>query len=116
MSKILLYILAILFLALFAFSLRKILKKKTKPFFIILLIFFIILAVIFELNNAKKSDLRQELILAFNQGREISCKKISVSKEHFNYEFGTMSFISKDNNKSLNSLILDIKDCELKDE
>ncbi len=43
-------------------------------------------------------------------------KGINVSKAYFNYEFGTGSFISKDNNQSFNSLIIDIKDCRLNDE
>ncbi|EHW7724664.1 hypothetical protein K2U55_000771, partial [Campylobacter jejuni] len=51
-----------------------------------------------------------------NQNKNILCKDINISKAYFNYEFGTGSFISKDNNQSFNSLIIDIKDCRLNDE
>ena len=116
MSKILIYILIVLFLVLIAFSLREKLGKKTKPFFSVLLITFIALAVFFEFENTQKSHLRNDIIVAFNQNKNILCKDINVSKAYFNYEFGTGSFISKDNNQSFNSLIIDIKDCRLNNE
>ncbi|HDZ5089818.1 TPA: hypothetical protein RTH13_000290 [Campylobacter jejuni] len=116
MSRILLYLLIILILALITFALRKKLGKKTKPFFGILLVIFVILAVFFEFENTQKSHLRTDIIVAFNQNKNILCKDINVSKAYFNYEFGTGSFISKDNNQSFNSLIIDIKDCRLNDE
>lgn len=114
MSRVFLYFLIILILALITFALREKLGKKTKPFFGILLVIFIVLA--FEFENTQKSHLRTDIIVAFNQNKNILCKDINVSKAYFNYEFGTGSFISKDNNQSFNSLIIDIKDCRLNDE
>ena len=78
------------------FSLRKKLGKKTKPFFIALLAIFIIFAVLFESKNLKLSDKKQDLLYAFNQGKALKCKDFNVSKEHFNYEFGTSSFVAKE--------------------
>lgn len=115
MSRVLFYLLIILILALIAFALREKLGSKTKPFFALLLGIFIILAVFFEMKNTQKSHLRTDIIVAFNQNKNILCKDINVSKAYFNYEFGTGSFISKDNNQSFNSLIIDIKDCKLAD-
>lgn len=114
MAKILLFILIILCLALISFALRKKLGKKTKPFFIILLIIFIIFAVLFESKNLKLSDKKQDLLYAFNQGKTLKCKDFNVSKEHFNYEFGTSSFVAK--SKEFKGLVLDIRKCELGDE
>ncbi|MFY4724299.1 hypothetical protein [Campylobacter jejuni] len=116
MSRFFLYLLIILILALIAFALREKLGKKTKSFFGILFIIYIILVVFFEFENTKKSHLRTDIIVAFNQNKNILCKNVNVSKAYFNYEFGTGSFISKDNNRSFNSLIIDIKDCRLNDE
>ncbi|HED1145127.1 TPA: hypothetical protein R4O95_000351 [Campylobacter jejuni] len=116
MSRFFLYLLIILILALITFVLREKLGKKTKPFFGILLVIFIVLAVFFEFENTQKSHLRTDIIVAFNQNKNILCKDINISKAYFNYEFGTGSFISKDNNQSFNSLIIDIKDCRLNDE
>ncbi|EAH7345705.1 hypothetical protein ACWYAX_000564 [Campylobacter jejuni] len=116
MSRFFLYFLIILILALITFALREKLGKKTKPFFGILLVIFIVLAVFFEFESTQKSHLRTDIIVAFNQNKNILCKDINVSKAYFNYEFGTGSFISKDNNQSFNSLIIDIKDCRLNDE
>ena len=115
MSRFFLYLLIILILALITFALRE-LGKKTKPFFGILLVIFIVLAVFFEFENTQKSHLRTDIIVAFNQNKNILCKDINISKAYFNYEFGTGSFISKDNNQSFNSLIIDIRDCRLNDE
>lgn len=116
MSRFFLYLLIILILALITFALREKLGKKIKPFFGVLLVIFIALAVFFEFENTQKSHLRTDIIVAFNQNKNILCKDINVSKKYFNYEFGTGSFISKDNNQSFNSLIIDIKDCRLNDE
>ncbi|EAH7653875.1 hypothetical protein GFU71_05350 [Campylobacter coli] len=116
MSKVLLYVLIILILALIAFSLRKKLGKHAKTLFGVLLVVFIFLAVLFEVRNSQKSHLRNDIIVAFNQNKNILCKDINISKAYFNYEFGTGSFISKDNNQSFNSLIIDIRDCRLSDE
>ncbi|EDP3706735.1 hypothetical protein HPV77_000071 [Campylobacter jejuni] len=116
MSRFFLYLLIILILALITFVLREKLGKKTKPFFGVLLVIFIVLAVFFEFENTQKRHLRTDIIVAFNQNKNILCKDINVSKAYFNYEFGTGSFISKDNNQSFNSLIIDIKDCRLNDE
>ncbi|AXP08454.1 hypothetical protein N4T57_03850 [Campylobacter hepaticus] len=111
MSRILIYIFIILFLSFLIFILDKKLGKKVKPFFGILFVICIILIVFFEFKNTQKSHLKNDIIVAFNQGKSILCKDINISKMYFNYEFGTGSFISKDNNQSFNSLIIDIKDC-----
>ncbi|EAI9199025.1 hypothetical protein DUH34_08635 [Campylobacter coli] len=81
-----------------------------------MLVIFIVLAVFFEFENTQKSHLRTDIIVAFNQNKNILCKDINISKAYFNYEFGTGSFISKDNNQNFNSLIIDIRDCRLNDE
>ena len=114
MAKIFIFILIILILALIAFSLRKKLGKKTKPFFIALLAIFIIFAVLFESKNLKLSDKKQDLLYAFNQGKALKCKDFNVSKEHFNYEIGTSSFVAK--SKEFKGVVLDIRKCELSNE
>ncbi|EJX5974256.1 hypothetical protein QPQ06_001595, partial [Campylobacter jejuni] len=53
MSRVFLYLLIILILALITFALREKLGKKTKPFFGILLVIFIVLAVFFEFENTQ---------------------------------------------------------------
>ncbi len=80
MSRVFLYFLIILILALITFALREKLGKKTKPFFGILLVIFIVLAVFFEFENTQKSHLRTDIIVAFNQNKNILCKDINVSK------------------------------------
>ncbi|MBM0637199.1 hypothetical protein LNU06_03990 [Campylobacter sp. VicNov18] len=114
MSKIVIYVVICLFLFLFTFALREKLGKKTMPLFGILLGTFIVIAFFFEIKNTQKSHLRSAIIVAFNQNKNILCNDLNISKLYFNYEFGTGSFVSKDNNQSFNSLIIDIKDCRLK--
>lgn len=114
MTKILIFTLIVLLLTLVSFTLRKKLGNKTKPFFILLLIIFIIFAVLFEGKNLKMSDKKQDLLYAFHQGKILKCKDFNVSKTHFNYEFGTSSFIAK--SKEFKGVVLDIRKCELVDE
>lgn len=113
MGRIFFYIFIILILALIAYVLREKLGSKTKPFFGILLVLMIVFAVFYEMKNIKNSNLAQEIIVAFNQGKEITCRDFNVSNKYFNYEFGTGSFVSKDNNESFKSLIIDVRNCEL---
>lgn len=113
MSKIIFFIAVILILALITYALREKLGNKTKPFFISLVVLFVVFAVFYEMRNLKKASLTQDIVIAFNQGKEILCKDINVSNKYFNYEYGTGSFVSKDNNISFKSMLIDVRDCEL---
>lgn len=110
MAKILIYALIIALFALIAYALRERLGKRALPFFIVLCIVGFAGIGVYELSGKSKDKKHEQLLLAFSNSKPLKCQNISVTKDKFNYDYGTKSFISKD--KSVRALILSIKECE----
>lgn len=51
-------------------------------------------AIKFELSATRSGVLKKETLNVFLQGQSLICKDINVTKEYFNFEHGTQSFIS----------------------
>lgn len=114
MAKILIYALIIVLLALLSYALKERLGKRAVPLFIALCFAGFALIGVYEISGAKKDKKHEQLLLAFSNSKPLKCQNTSVSKDKFNYDYGTKSFISKD--KSVRVLILSIKECEFDDE
>lgn len=114
MAKILLYLLVICLFALLAYVLRERLGKRALPFFIALCVLGIVGIIFYELSVKNKDKKHEEILLAFANSKALICKNVAVTKDKFNYDYGTKSFIIKD--KSVKSLIFNIKECSLYDE
>lgn len=112
--KILIYLLVLCLFALLSFVLRARLKAKAVPFFIFLCVLGVVGVVFYELNLKHKERQYEKLLLAFSNSKELICKENVVTKDKFNYDYGTKSFIIKD--KSVKLLIFNIKECVLNDE
>lgn len=114
MAKILIYALIIVLFALISYALKERLGKRAVPLFIALCFAGFALIGVYEISGAKKDKKHEQLLLAFSNSKPLKCQNTSVSKDKFNYDYGTKSFISKD--KSVRVLILSIKECEFDDE
>ena len=115
MAKILIYALIIVLFALISYAaLKERLGKRAVPFFAALCFAGFALIGVYEISGAKKDKKHEQLLLAFSNSKPLKCQNTSVSKDKFNYDYGTKSFISKD--KSVRVLILSIKECEFDDE
>lgn len=114
MAKILIYALIIVLFALISYVLKERFGKRAVPFFIALCFAGFALIGVYEISGAKKDKKHEQLLLAFSNSKPLKCQNTSVSKDKFNYDYGTKSFISKD--KSVRVLILSIKECEFDDE
>lgn len=114
MAKILIYALIIVLFALISYALKERLGKGAVPFFVALCFAGFALIGVYEISGAKKDKKHEQLLLAFSNSKPLKCQNTSVSKDKFNYDYGTKSFISKD--KSVRVLILSIKECEFDDE
>lgn len=114
MAKFLIYTLIIVLFALISYALKERLGKKAVPFFVALCFAGFALIGVYEMSGAKKDKKHEQLLLAFSNSKPLKCQNTSVSKDKFNYDYGTKSFISKD--KSVRVLILSIKECEFDDE
>ncbi|EAC1839912.1 hypothetical protein MWJ18_000213 [Campylobacter lari] len=113
MFKIFLYILAFFALILFFAFLRKIIGKASNYLFILVVILAIVFIVKFELSSMKDNALKNDMLNAFLQGQILICKDINVSKEFFNFEYGTQSFVSNGKNKNFKAFVFDIKECKM---
>lgn len=110
MAKILIAFLLILFFALVSYALRERLGSKALPLFIILCVAGFTLIGVYELSGKSKDKKHEQILLAFSNSKPIKCQNTSISKENFNYDYGTKSFISKD--KSVRALIFSIEECD----
>ncbi|EAJ6143026.1 hypothetical protein CK576_06035 [Campylobacter lari] len=113
MFKIFLYILAFFAILLFFTFLRKKIGKISNYFLILVLILMIAFAIKFELSATRSGVLKKETLNVFLQGQSLICKDINVTKEYFNFEHGTQSFISNGKNKQFKAYVFDIKDCKV---
>lgn len=113
MFKIFLYILAFFMILLFFAFLRKKIGKISNYLLAIVLILAIVFAVKFELSATRSGIAKKEMLNAFLQGQILKCQDMNVSKEFFNFEHGTQSFVSNGKNKDFKALVFDIKDCNL---
>lgn len=113
MFKFFLYILAFFMILLFFAFLRKKIGKISNYLLAIVLILAIVFAVKFELSATRSGIVKKEMLNAFLQGQILKCQDMNVSKEFFNFEHGTQSFVSNGKNKDFKALVFDIKDCNL---
>ncbi|ECW8955187.1 hypothetical protein F5R70_07105 [Campylobacter lari] len=113
MFKIFLYILAFFAILFFFIFLRKKIGKISNYLLILILILMVAFAVKFELSATRGGVLKKEIFNAFLQGQSLICKDFNVSREYFNFEHGTQSFISNGKNKQFKALVFDIKDCKV---
>lgn len=113
MFKIFLYILAFFMILLFFAFLRKKIGKISNYLLAIVLILAIVFAIKFELSATRSGIAKKEMLNAFLQGQILKCQDMNVSKEFFNFEHGTQSFVSNGKNKDFKALVFDIKDCNL---
>lgn len=113
MFKIFLYILAFFMILLFFAFLRKKIGKISNYLLAVVLILAIVFAVKFELSATRSGIVKKEMLNAFLQGQILKCQDMNVSKEFFNFEHGTQSFVSNGKNKDFKALVFDIKDCNL---
>ena len=111
MAKMLIYVLIIALFGLLSYALKERLGKRALPFFIFLCVLGFAGIGVYELGGVKKGEKHEQILLYFSNSKPLKCQNTSVSKDKFNYDYGTKSFISKD--KSVRVLIFHIKECEL---
>lgn len=112
MRFVIFLILIILAIIIYSINNEKLSKKsKFTITAIVILIFggiFIYESKISSINEQKTS-----LLTKFNQGKVLKCGDYEVNKSNFNYEFGTSTFIPKNEFTSLKGVIINIKDCKV---
>ncbi|MFV0480371.1 MAG: hypothetical protein ACK5LP_00125 [Campylobacteraceae bacterium] len=111
---IILVVLASVILALLITIKSENFSTKNKIIVGVLFVLLVISVIIYELNSTKDTNNLKEVVNAFNQGKELTCKDYQVNSTRFNYVGGTMVFMGKNNITELKGVTLFAKDCEIK--
>lgn len=103
----------IAFLALLAFFIiifsAKELNLKNKIILASALAVISILAFLYEYKFDKKEQKIRNIVIAFEEGKEIICDGLNINNTKFRYENGTQSFVSK-----TQFITISIKKCQEK--
>ncbi|ASM38564.1 MAG: hypothetical protein SPI03_00400 [Campylobacter sputorum] len=89
------------------------LSKKSKLISTLVVFFICICIFIYESKISSISKEKTSLVTQFNQGKILKCGIYDVNKSGFNYEFGTSTFIPKNEFVNLKGVIINIKDCKI---
>ena len=88
-------------------------KRFGNKIYVLYVLFFLVFAFLFEYFNEKDDKEQRIKILHFERGESLICNDFNISNKYFNYNHGTFSFVSKDNNKTFKNLIIKIQDCKV---
>ncbi len=112
--QLLLFLIVLILLLLLFGIIKSEFSLKNKLIFLFLLSGLIILAVIYEAKLDEKEDKYRKIMIAFNQGKSLICENREVNSSYFVLNFGTLSFIGKDNIPEVRDLIISVEKCHLK--
>ena len=71
------------------------LNAKQKVTSTILVLLFVMGAIFYNLMQSAKADHLRAVMLHYNQGKEVKCGEVEVSKDNFTLSIGTQTFIGR---------------------
>lgn len=89
------------------------LSKQSKIAIAILITIIAICVGIYQKNITEIQINKNALIIEFHKGKTLKCSNWDVNETIFNYEFGTSSFVPKNEFSALKGVIINIKDCKI---
>lgn len=115
MSRFVIFILAFLFILSIFFIDDEKLSKKLKILISVFLVVLAFLAFFYEENFKNRTSQRNEISLAFSQGKILKCGDLEIDKQNFEFSFATQTFIAKKTvSGTFKNRIFKISDCEIK--
>ncbi|NPA82150.1 MAG: hypothetical protein GXO31_06030 [Epsilonproteobacteria bacterium] len=111
--QLLLFVLVIILIFILFGIIKSNFSLKNKIIFLFILSFLIFAAFVYEAKLSEKEDKYRNLMIAFNQGKSLICHNREVNSSYFILNFGTLSFIGKDEITEVRDLIIPVKDCKL---
>lgn len=81
------------------------LNAKQKVTATVLVLLFVMSAIFYNLMQSTKADHVRAVMLHFNQGKNIKCGDIDVSKINFTLSIGTQTFIGKTESRHAGKMI-----------
>ena len=67
----------------------------------------------YTLLQDRKRELHEKLLFAFNHGKNLICKDVTVDKTNFNFVSGTLVFVWKEG-REFEGLVIPIDECEVR--
>jgi hypothetical protein len=86
-------------------------STKKKIVVSVLFLALISLVVFYENKVVKEGINNRNIINAFNQDRNITCKATIVNKSKFDFMSGSLSFIANKNNTKQQGLVVPVESC-----
>lgn len=110
--QIVLFLLFILAVLIVLVSKKDTLSANIKIYIIISIALIIALGWVYSFYNTQQTNQQAELVRMFEQGHDLKCGDYTVNTKNFIFVSGTLSFVSKDNIKSLKGVVIDISTCK----
>ncbi|RAZ50756.1 hypothetical protein [Campylobacter hyointestinalis] len=109
--RIVLFLILLLFvILLFAVGNEK-LNLKSKIIILVGAMALFLIVFFYNESMQNKEDGINRILEEFMQGKTVTCSGYEVDKKHFNYEYGTQSFVAKREFDNLNAVIIPIEKC-----
>lgn len=89
------------------------LSKHSKISIVVLIAIIAIGVGFYEKRVDEIQTNKNSLVVEFNRGKTLKCGTKDVNNSVFNYEFGTSSFVPKNEFSALKGVIINIKDCKI---
>ncbi len=110
MQIILFFIVVVLIIILFAI-IKSNFSLKNKLVFFFILFSLILSAFVYEAKLSDKEDRNRVVINAFNQGKSIYCENNEVNSSYFLLNFGTLSFVPKEDKTEFKGVVYPVEKC-----
>ena len=113
--RIILFLVLIVLILLIIAASNDIINKKAKAGILVLIIAIFGAAFYYTQNIASTQNTSLELLQAYEQGKGLKCGAYEVNASNFGFEYGTQSFVAKRGAKDLQGIIIDVKNCQIKE-
>jgi len=111
--QILLFLIFILLVLLVMVSKKNSFSKNQKIIVTSVVTLFAISIYFYESSIENDAQYNREMVNAFRQGKNLTCKEFSVDNKKFIYISGTQTFIPKDGETTLEGVIVRVSTCKV---
>lgn len=113
--RIILFLVLIVLILLIIAASNDIINKKAKAGILVLIIAIFGAVFYYTQSVTSTQNTSLELLQAYEQGKSLKCGAYEVNASNFGFEYGTQSFVAKRGAKDLQGIIIDVKNCQIKE-
>ena len=110
--QIVLFLIFILLVLLAIVSKKNSFSKNIKISMTIVIAVFTVAIYFYESSLKDSTEYNREIVNAFRQGKNLTCKEYKVNKDSFLYVSGTQTFVPKSSETTLEGVIVKVSTCK----